>query len=232
MIDRKLNYGRHIISEYLKATNFNSVLDLGAGKGDDLLIAKKINPNAKLNAIEVSPPNIKILKENNISVHPLNIERDIFSFEDESLDVVMGNQILEHVKEVFWIMHEVSRVLKIGGKFIIGVPNLASLHNRILLSVGKQPTSIKTYSAHVRGYTKEDMVRFINICFPSGYKLEMFKGSNFYPFPPFLANVFAEVAPTMAWGIFFLFEKVNTYERSFLDYPKIQKLETNFYLGK
>lgn len=98
------------------------------------------------------------------------------------------NQIFEHVKEVFWILHEVTRVLKKGGSLIVGVPNLASLHNRFLLLLGAQPTSIQNDSAHLKGFTKSDFKKLLQSGFNGGYKLEGFAGSNFYPFPPLLAK--------------------------------------------
>jgi hypothetical protein len=121
--------------------------------------------------------------------------------------------------------------LIVGGKLIIGVPNLASLHNRLLLAFGFQPTSIKTSSAHIRGFTKKDVLDFLQNCFPA-YQLKAFAGSNFYPFPPIMAIPLARLFPTMAWGIFFLFEKKQRYTREFLDFPAAQGLETNFYTGK
>ena len=33
-------------------------------------------------------------------------------FEDETVDILIVNQILEHCKEIFWIFHELTRVLK------------------------------------------------------------------------------------------------------------------------
>jgi len=41
MIDRSLNYGRHIIADFAaKIGHYETVLDIGAGKGDDLAIYK------------------------------------------------------------------------------------------------------------------------------------------------------------------------------------------------
>lgn len=231
MIDRSLNYGRHLIRQFLTdALPFETVLDVGAGKGGDLLIAREINPNAILNAIECHAPNFERLKRNNINVYHVDIEKDRLPFPDNSIDVIIMNQIVEHTKEIFWIFHEISRVVRKNGKIIIGVPNLASLHNRLLLLLGMQPTSIKMSSAHVRGYTKADFLSFLDLGFPDGYKLCNFGGSNFYPFPPALANPLAKIFPSMAWGIFFELEKRKKYGKSFLEYPV--KLETNFYLGE
>ncbi len=234
IIDRSLNYGRHLISHFFSLANHASmkvILDVGAGQGSDLLLARAHNPAAELHAIDVYPANQRALRENGMIVHPLNIERDTFPFADESVDVVIANQILEHVKEIFWVFHETTRVLRVGGFFIVGVPNLASLHNRILLAIGKQPTCIQNHSAHVRGYTKSDLLKFLNVSFSGGYGLLKFGGSNFYPFPPIMAKPLAYLFPNMAWGIFLLLQKERAYKNEFVDHPIAQHLETNFYLG-
>ena len=49
MIDRSLNYGRHIIADFAaKIGHYETVLDIGAGKGDDLAIYKSKCDNARL----------------------------------------------------------------------------------------------------------------------------------------------------------------------------------------
>lgn len=234
-IDRFLNYGRHHIDRFLGMASqyeMRTVLDIGAGRGTDLLIARSKNPNVQLHAIEVFPEYQLDLQKHGIVVHPLNIERDRFPFSDESIDVAIANQVLEHVKEMFWILHEATRVLRRGGVLIIGVPNLASLHNRLLLMLGKQPTIIQNHSAHVRAYTKHDVLKTLHTCFPGGYVLEKFGGSNFYPFPPVIAKPLAAILPNMAWGIFLMLKKTRHYDGEFLAYPSMFRLETNFYLGK
>jgi len=232
MIDRTLNYGRHHIKQFLSSAHpFDSVLDIGAGHGKDLSLAAEVDSRAQLIAVEVYPPYIEELRAKGIKVIPRDIERDPLPFSCGEVDVIIANQIMEHVKDVFWIFHQMSRVLPIGGKLIIGVPNLASLHNRILLAMGKQPSPIKTSSAHVRGFTKNDILDFLENCFPGGYRMSGFGGSNFYPFPPLIAKPLARMLPTMAWSIFMLLEKQRPYEREFLDFPVAQRLETNFYLG-
>lgn len=233
MVDKNLNYGRTHIKTYLeKAQPYKTVLDLGAGKGDDLLIAKTICQETQLYALESYEPYVDILEQRGIKVFNFDLERDVFPFEPESIDVIIINQVLEHTKDVFWILHEVSRVLRTGGYFIVGIPNLASLHNRVLLTLGEQPTSIKNDSAHVRGYTKKDFLKLVNCGFNDGYELTAFKGSNFYPFPPLIAKPLSNIFPTMSWGIFFSLRKTKKYNNDgYLKYPIDNKLETKFYLG-
>lgn len=233
MVDKSLNFGRHLIRKFLSGcVPYSTVLDIGAGQGADLDTAKIIAEDAVMKAVEVYPLNVRILEEKGVAVHAINIETDRFPFDDDSIDVIIANQILEHTKEVFWIFNEISRILPVGGRIIVGVPNLASLHNRLLLMLGRQPTPIKTNSAHIRGFTKIDIVRFLEEVFPGGYKLVSFGGSNFYPFPPAIARPLAMMFPNMAWGIFLMFEKQREYNGEFLRSPVENKLETNFYVGE
>jgi SAM-dependent methyltransferase len=231
MVDKTLNYGRSSIAAFLRQISpFRNIVDLGAGWGSDLAIATELCPSSKRYAVETYPPYIEALKVQH-EVLVLNLEKDPLPLEDESVDVVMSNQVLEHVKEIFWILHEASRTLRTGGHLIIGVPNLASFHNRLLLLLGRQPTVIQNRSAHLRGYTKHDLLRTFEVVFPGGYELEGFQGANFYPLPPMLARPMARLLPNGAWGIFLLLKKNRPYHDEFLTYPAAQKLETNFYLG-
>lgn len=231
-VDDRLNYGREVVRELVAAcAPAGVVVDLGAGGGDDLRGARERLPQATLHAVECHPPNVEALRADGFVVHPLDIERDPLPFEDGSVDVVLANQVLEHTKELFWIAHEASRVLRVGGSLVIGVPNLASLHNRILLALGRQPTPIRSASAHVRGFTRPDLLAFFGDCFPDGYRLAATAGSNFYPFPPMLARPLARAMPTFAWAVFVRLVKQRDYGREFLDYPVRHRLETRFHLG-
>ena len=233
MIDRTLNYGRHLIKQYLSSSgSYRNVLDIGAGHGHDLLLAREVNPSCKLFALESLPESVDLLKNLKVEVQSLDVEKQKIPFKAGQFDVVIANQILEHTKEIFWIFHQISRVLADGGHLIVGVPNLASLHNRVLLSFGLQPSSIKNNSSQLRGFTKPDLLQFVESCFPGGYKLLDFGGGNFYPFPPLIAKPLARLLPTLSWGIFFHFQKVKPYHEEFLEYPQRERLETNFYVGR
>lgn len=114
-IDRSLNFGRDVMAKFFRRiAPFESVLDIGAGRGYDLEIAKEVCPAAKRYAVEVYPPSVEVLKRQQVEVAAVDVERSRLPFDDESLRVVISNQTLEHVKEIFWILHEVSRVLMRG----------------------------------------------------------------------------------------------------------------------
>jgi len=213
-----LNYGRHIIIRWseiyftgiLKSSDERvmdlHILDMGCGHGEDLknirAISEKVSDSIGVNfkiflhGIENYRPYVEECKEMGIDVHSLDIEHETYDFPDGSMDIVIANQVLEHTKEIFWIFSEVSRLLKPGGYFIVGVPNLASLHNRLLLLLGLQPTAQKSLSAHIRTFTAGDLREF-------GENGGLFSfvnraGSNFYPFPPFISKSLSRFFPSMA----------------------------------
>lgn len=236
-----LNYGREIITDYCKecVKDFKErenikILDLGAGAGSDLINCRKKlvgggKTGVELWALESYAPNVERLQKQGVKVRCFNIERDRFPFQDESMDFIIMNQILEHTKEIFWIFSEVSRVLKKNGGCIVGVPNLASLHNRIALFTGRQPTSIRALGPHVRGFTKNDFVNFIET---DGYfKAEYFAGSNFYPFPPGMSRILARIFPNLAVSIFWGIRRTEK-KGCFIHVLDDRFYETPYYRGQ
>ena len=155
------------------------------------------------------------------------MEGEKLPFEDETVDILIVNQILEHCKEIFWIFHELTRVLKVNGILIVGVPNLGSFHNRILLILGKQPSCIKINSAHVRGFTYSGLNNFLNQIYPEGYEIKKFNGSKFYPFSSSIAKILSWLFPAISFGIFFKFKKTLSYKYNFLVSTK--NLDTNYF---
>lgn len=232
-VDRSLNYGRDVISTYSGLiAPVHNFLDLGAGEGADIKAVKSHHANAKAFAIEPFVEFKNKLIEMDVSVSSINLEYEVLPYADDFFDLCIANQVFEHLKEIFWVMHNVTRVLKVGGHLIIGVPNLASLHNRLLLLLGRQPTSIGNHSAHIRGYTVQDFQRLLELAFSNGYQLKEVKGGNFYPFPPALANTLSNYFPRSSVSIFLLLEKKREYNGEFLNYPVEARLNTNFYIGK
>ena len=229
LVDHNETYGRHVIRDFVGRVKPTTVVDIGAGRGSDLAGVREIHPSARLIAVDFkSHPGIGGIVDEH---HELDLEKQALPFADESVDLVISNQTLEHTKEVWWIFHEMTRSLKVGGHLIVGVPNVASLHSRMMLLMGKQPSMQKTCSAHVRSFSKGDVLSFLDMVWP-GYELERFSGSQFYPFPRSIARPLSSAFPTLSVCIFFLFRKTQPYGREFIEYPRSMGLETNFFVGE
>lgn len=230
-----LNYGRHIVKQWAQdylASHANDrcrLLDIGLGSAADVenIRTGKMD-NAEYFGIENYAPSIQNARNLGIEVVEIDIESSSFPFAGGSFDIVVANQIIEHTKEIFWIYSEVARILKPGGIFIVGVPNLASLHCRTALLAGMQPPVIKTLGPHVRGFTKEGMREFAEI---NGYfRMHDYRGSNFYPFPPAVSKKLSSWFPQLAVSNFYLFERTSK-EGSFLEILDQQFFETPYFRG-
>jgi SAM-dependent methyltransferase len=236
-MDEREQCGIHVIDAFARSLSTPAItVDLGAGYCRDLRVVKAVHPSTKAIAVDCAEgarAAKEALRGGEIDgVHVLDLERDLLPFDDGSVDLVILNQVLEHTKEIFWIWHEMSRVLRVGGHLIMGVPNIASFHNRLLLLFGTHPTQWKSYSAHVRPFSKRDTLRFTQVCWPHGYEIVDFRGSQFPPFPARLSRILCAAFPAAAFSIFFLFRKLAPYHREFLEHPKRAGLATNFFLGR
>ncbi len=238
----ELNFGRDVIAGWardLKSPHLQalSILDVGLGQGADLLnIQKELATKPELHGVESYPDNIKIAAKNGITTVMMDVERDRLPYADAFFDVVVCNQVLEHAKDIFFMLSEMIRVLKPSGKLIIGVPNLASLHNRISLLVGNQPPAIKTIGPHVRGFTAGEFIELVE--YGGFLNVQNIKGSGFYPFPKPAAKFMSKILPRFSVCLFFLIERTLKKEGSYLEIfthdptDPYYLTDTNYYRGE
>lgn len=126
-----------------------------------------------------------------LEVARVDLETGRLPWADGSVDVVVCNQVLEHLKNVWLPMTEMHRVLRPGGHAILSVPNLASLHNRVLLALGRQPTSIRVLGPHVRGYAFAEFRDLVAL--GGAYEVERTLTAGFYPLPASWSRPFSSL---------------------------------------
>jgi SAM-dependent methyltransferase len=231
IVDHTESYGRHILAKAVAGKRILTCLDIGCGYGSDLSTVSRHNPQAELFGIDSGDWNAEELRKLNITPLAVNVEVEGLPFGNDSMDLVIANQVLEHTKEVFWINHEIFRCLKVGGHLFLGVPNILSLHNRILMFIGHHPTQHKLTSAHVRPFSKRDVCGFYRDVGGSFCRIDGFWGAQFYPFPGPVARVLSRVLPGLSFSIFFLIQKTAEYGTAFIEWPKKARLETNYFTG-
>jgi SAM-dependent methyltransferase len=104
--------------EVLKLLDGGSLLDLGAGAG----ILKNMNFRGianKVTGVDLDP---RVL-ENPYLDEAFNIGGESLPFPDESFDLVVSDNVLEHLEDPTQVFSEVQRVLRPGGYFIAKTPN-------------------------------------------------------------------------------------------------------------
>jgi 2-polyprenyl-3-methyl-5-hydroxy-6-metoxy-1,4-benzoquinol methylase len=64
---------------------------------------------------------------------------------DESFDVVVAGELLEHLRDPHQLAREARRVLRPGGTFVASVPNAYRLKGRLLFLLGRPPENDPTH---------------------------------------------------------------------------------------
>ncbi|MGD9642476.1 MAG: class I SAM-dependent methyltransferase [Elusimicrobiales bacterium] len=135
----------------------------------------------------------------------VDFEREKLPFADESFEVVVCNQVLEHLKNIFLPLSEMDRVVKTGGWLLIGIPNLAALHNRALLLAGRQPLCNDITGPHIRCFTHSAFKAFLRS--NPNFKLAATESSTLYPFPYPFVDLLGRKLPGLAASTFYLLKK-------------------------
>ena len=191
-------------------SEIHSLLDIGCGEGSYTLNnAQALGISLdKVYGVEFNPHYLKVAQEH-FSACSVDLEHSEFPFDDTSIDLIICNQVLEHIKNVFWVLAEMDRVLSIGGILAIGIPNLTSLINRPLLFLGRQPITIGIEGAHVRGFAHTSFREFL--LRHEGYRLVAEIGSLLYPWPAKLgAERMARRLPGLSAYTFYALVKQET----------------------
>jgi SAM-dependent methyltransferase len=190
-----------------------SMIDIGCGDGEKTLeYAQTVSiPKGKIFGIELEP--IQLAHARKIfDARAVDLESEKLPWETNSVGLVVCNQVLEHLKNIYWTMSEFSRVVKVGGFLAIGIPNLGSLVNRIWLGLGRQPLCIALPGPHVRSFTHGAFLDFLKL--DASFEIVETLGSSLYPFPPPILESGARFAPSLASYTFYLLKKTSHREKS------------------
>lgn len=191
----------------------DSLLDLGCGDGSwSVEFAPRLGvPFERVYGVEVYPPLVNKARER-FKLFEIDLEVQQLPLEDHSVELVIVNQLLEHLKNVFFCLAECERVLKIGGHLAVGIPNLAGIVNRVYLLLGRQPMCLEFPGPHVRAFTHRSFLTFVRS--NPAFKLVRSLGSSLYPFPPPLLDRGARLLPGWSAYSFYLLKKVEHRPRS------------------
>jgi SAM-dependent methyltransferase len=164
-----------------RAIRGGTLLDVGCWDGLNTVAYGEACHARQLYGVEVCEDQARVAESRSIQVGRCNLEHPRLPWAAASMDVVVCNQVLEHLKNIFAVMDEIVRVLKPEGIFVVSVPNLGSLHSRVMLLLGVQPSMIRVFGPHVRSFTHGEFKHFLT----ATGRLEIVEviGVGFYPFP-------------------------------------------------
>ncbi len=122
----KKNYLFEKIIGIMSGKKRGKVLDLGCGDGDYSLRLKELG-------FEVTAADLDIKRfkhKDKIKFHACDVTQGL-PFADNSFDYVLSAELIEHVRNPFFVVKEVNRMLNNGGQLILSTPNILSMNSRI-----------------------------------------------------------------------------------------------------
>ena len=133
------------LTNWMKFLNCESlnILDLGSASGGNTL--HLINLGHNVTSVEYSDIGVRLQHGKGISA--IQADARCLPFSDESFDVIICLDVLEHIKEDYKVAAEINRLLTRNGHFLISVPQDPNLWSDHDVSVN-----------HIRRYAKENLV--------------------------------------------------------------------------
>jgi ubiquinone/menaquinone biosynthesis C-methylase UbiE len=120
----------------------DKVLDIGCGNGQLLYQFK--NTYTQLIGLEYSSHRLEQAKVNLAGLNFLGLQgsaENMIQIESESIDRIISADTIEHIPDVYAAVAEMFRVLKPGGYLVINTPNIAFIKKRLLLLLGRFPST-------------------------------------------------------------------------------------------
>lgn len=113
------------------------VLDLGCGDGA-LLEHLQRERGCTGYGVELDDANVLACVQRGVNVLQLNLDQGLKVFDDQSFDVVLQIDTLQHLRNAEVMLRETARVGKIG---IVAFPNFAHWFNRLSVLRGRMPVT-------------------------------------------------------------------------------------------
>jgi methionine biosynthesis protein MetW len=113
------------------------VLDLGCGDGA-LLAHLQATRGCSGYGVEIDDANVHACVQRGVNVIQLNLDEGLAMFRDQSFDVVLQIDTLQHLRNAEVMLRETARVGKLG---IVAFPNFAHWPNRLQVLQGQMPVT-------------------------------------------------------------------------------------------
>lgn len=127
-----------------------ALMDLGCADGRRTLDFAGWARAGSVHGVEVTPEHAAAARARGVEVVQADLNGQL-PVDELQFDVVISNQVIEHLSDTDRFVSEIRRILRPRGLVITSTENLASWHNITALLLGWQPFSLTNVSAQVAG---------------------------------------------------------------------------------
>ena len=110
------------------------LLDVGCGAG--VLAAQARDRFAEVYGIDISERAVTMAQQRGVDAAVVNLNVEPFPYADAFFDTVTALSSLQYVVDLDGALAECARVLRPGGRFLMGVPNMRALWRLWALGIG------------------------------------------------------------------------------------------------
>ncbi len=171
-----------------------SLLDVGCGPGLFVKAAEERGWAAQ--GVDISSSAVEFGKKN-LGVHLFCGSLEEMHFEEDRFDVILFQDVVEHLFDPLTVLGEVYRVLRRGGVVFISTPNLRSFMGRLL---GKE-WAVLNPAEHLYYFTRGTLMKMLSqIGYSRTLSLDLslsFTASNSHHPEEFRARVFGQLAKVL-----------------------------------
>lgn len=188
------------------------LLDIGSGAGvgaELLAIAAGVE---HVTCVDISTGALAAATARGFSGVVASAEGQVLPFEKGAFDIVVLDEVIEHLVDTDSILDEIRRVLAPGGVLLLSTPNLAAWFNRLALLGGLQPAFSEVsfrgvygrpgvgIVGHLRLFTKRALQEFVA---DRGFVVEQIRGVPFPELPGPMRPIdrFISRVPSLAGGL-------------------------------
>lgn len=181
------------------------ILDIGCG-GGQLLEEFVKKSNIVVYGVDISRNPLKIAREKGYKCLLCNVENNNLPFKDKMFNIIILNDLLEHIINPDILLTEVYRTLKDEGNLIICIPNISQpISWFIQIFLDLPPIQSARYkSVHVRDYTLRILKIVLRL---NGFKINQVVGTYLYPFDNKIGRLIARLFPRISEKIIIKCEK-------------------------
>ena len=201
---------RNNILSLLKEDKISRFIDLGCDDGSLTIDAANKIDTKSVFGLEKNPGSFTDCRKKGIRVIIGDLDKGI-PIKSNSFDIILSNQVIEHVCDTDLLLREINRILKPNGYAIISTNNISSWTNIIALLFGKQPfpNHISDEILTGRFLSNDELLPAASFShrrifsFPAlsgllkyhNFEITEKKGSCFYPFWGLIEKFFSSILP-------------------------------------